>query len=113
VHVGLELADALRREGVRYCLALPCVLGAVSSIEKAAVDTDKDVVIITVCISEPCLTLAYQSDSRLQESVSMPIHNRNGRLVCNTDMVRLDPDELSILSVRLVHTLISFALSRL
>ena len=48
VHVCLELANALGREGVRDGLALTCMLDAVSSIEEATMDTDEDIVVFTV-----------------------------------------------------------------
>lgn len=41
----------------------------------------------------------------------MTIHYGYGGRVCDTDMVRLNPDQFSILPVGFVHTSVSFALS--
>jgi hypothetical protein len=43
----------------------------------------------------------------------MSIHLLDSRLIGNTDMVRLDANEFSVLLVRLVHTLVPLALSNL
>jgi hypothetical protein len=43
----------------------------------------------------------------------MSIDDSNGSVICNRDVIGLDPDELSILLVRFVHTQVSFSLSSL
>jgi hypothetical protein len=55
----------------------------------------------------------YRGNSRFQESISVAVYDGDGRQIRDADMVRLDPHELPILLVRIVHTLISFALAAL
>ena len=50
-----------------------------------------------------------QPDSRFQEPIAVPIHNRDGRRVGDADMVRLDADELPILAVGVVDAQIPSA----
>lgn len=46
--VLLELANALRAEGMRYGLSLAGVLGTVSCVEEATLDGDKGIIVVSV-----------------------------------------------------------------
>ena len=48
MHVLLELANRLGTEGVRNSLTLPRVLRSVACVEKAPLNADEGVVIVTV-----------------------------------------------------------------
>lgn len=82
MNILFKLAHVFGAECVGYGFSLPCVLCSVAGIEETALDGDESVVVI-----------------RFQESRPMSIDYRYRFRVCNTDMVRLNAQELAILVV--------------
>lgn len=112
MHVDFELKDALGGEGMRDRLSLSCMFRSVSGIEETSFDGDEHIVEITAR-QISCGTSRNSEDLRLQEAIPVTVDVLNCRLVCHADMIRLNPDELSILLVCRVNAQVSPSLSRL
>jgi hypothetical protein len=115
VDILLELADRLGREGMRYGLALACVLCAVACVEEAAADGNEGVVVLSVAMlifPNPghCSFGKGRRDRpnvRLQETIAMAIYLRNSLRICNADMVRLYPHQGTVFLMRGIDSEIS------
>ena len=117
VHVLFEVANALGGESMRNCLPLAGVLCSVSGIEESSLNRHEGVVELSVSISS-VLNLNYTTrcrapNLRFQEPIAMPVDLYDCRLVRNTDMIWLDPDQLSILRMGIIDTQISLSLPSL
>ena len=53
------------------------------------------------------------TNSRFQEAIAMSIDRVDRSFISDTDMVRLDPDQLSVFLVGFIYTLVAFSLSGL
>ncbi len=76
------------------------MLCTVASIEEASLDGDKSIVVVT--FKDQTKSESRIVYSRLQESISVSINGSYGTIICNRDMVWLDPDEFSIFLVSFV-----------
>jgi hypothetical protein len=102
---------------MRDGLTFASVLNAIAGIEETALDGNEGIVEITEVLSVvgflPPSSFSGNSakDVRFQEAIPMSVDYRNCIFIRNTDMVRLYPNQLSILLVCIIHSLISLSLS--
>ena len=113
MHICFELSDAFHGEGMRDGLALTGVLCAIASVEKTALDGDKNVIVIPFENQMKTDNRGRMVYSRFQEAISMSVDSVDGTVICDRDVIGLDPDQLSIFLVCLVHSLVSLSLSSL
>lgn len=122
VDILFELANGLHTEGMRHGLALARMFRPVARVEQSTADGDKGIIEVPtqrqlVSIGHFRLQLAAlgarTGDIRLEETVSVPIDHRNGRIIRNGDIPRGETDQFSILLVGFVHGEKAMALSRL
>jgi len=104
MHVLLELADRLCAEGVRNCLALASVLGAVAGVEETALDGDEGVIVFAADSLSACLPcLQCCRNLRLQKTIAMPVNGGYGSIIRDRNMTWLDTDERTIFFVCCVY----------
>lgn len=104
VNVLLELADGLGAEGVRDCLTLASVFGAVASVEETTADRDEGIVEVTgeVLVDLTATVPGAGTNVRLQETIAVSIDTLDRIVVGNGDVSRSNSHELAMLLVGLV-----------